>query len=193
MKFLTTIIFLFFVINISAQTQTPVADSVDNRFDEMIKTSNNYQNYKVVRLMKLTELRKTTNDEIKALENHIADLDSNIESQDQQIENLKAELEETNSKLLKAEKSKGELSLIGLKMNKGTYQSIVIGIIVILLVFLFTFVNKFKASNKGTVKAKRDLEELKTEYDEYRQKALETQQKLGRQLIDERNKNAKNS
>src|SRR5699024_6864400 len=106
------------------------------------------------------------------------------------VDQSKKELQETNAALEKAELSKDQFSFLGIRTMKTTYQVIVILIIVILLVLLIAFIGKFRASNKGTVKARKDLKDLQDNYDEYRRKALETQQKLGRQLQDERNRNA---
>lgn len=198
---ITTLVFsVFLIFNLSAQTETTeaadvqesspaVAKQVDDAFEQLIKESNNFQNYKVVKVNSLLELQKDTKNKIENLESNITQLNSKINDLQGQVDASKKELDETNSTLEEVEKSKNEFSFLGIKMMKGTYQVIVIIIIVILLVFLILFIGKFKASNSGTIKAKNDLKDLQDDYDEYRRKALETQQRLGRQLQDERNKN----
>lgn len=169
-----------------------VTEKVDDAFSKLIKESNNYQSYKVVKLNSLLELQRSTKKEIGDLESAITELNSQIDDLQGQVDRSKAELDETNSTLKQVEKSKDEFSFIGIKMMKTTYQVIVIVIIVILLILLIVFIGRFKAGNSITIKARNDLEDLQNDYDEYRKKALETQQRLGRQLQDERNKNLKN-
>lgn len=169
-----------------------VTEKVDDAFSKLIKESNNYQSYKVVKLNSLLELQRSTKKEISDLESAITELNSQIEDLQGQVDRSKAELDQTNSTLKQVEKSKDEFSFIGIKMMKTTYQVIVIVIIVILLILLIVFIGRFKAGNSITIKARNDLEDLQNDYDEYRKKALETQQRLGRQLQDERNKNMKN-
>lgn len=190
----------FMVFNLSAQTdraqqdeadQTSqsVAETVDVEFEKLIKESNNFQSYKVVKLDRLLELQRDTKKQIGSLESEIDHLNTQITDLQKQLDQSIKDLEKTNSSLKAAEKNKNEFSFLGIKMMKTTYQIIVIFIIVILLASLILFFGKFKTSNKGTIKAQNDLKDLQANYDEYRKKALETQQKLGRQLQDERNKN----
>lgn len=188
------------IFNLSAQTDTvhqdgadqasqSVAETVDVEFEKLIKESNNFQSYKVVKLDRLLELQRDTKKQIGSLESEIGQLNTQITDLQKQLDQSVKDLEKTNSSLKAAEKSRNEFSFLGIKMMKTTYQIIVIFIIVILLGSLILFFGKFKTSNKGTIKAQNDLRDLQADYDEYRKKALETQQKLGRQLQDERNKN----
>jgi len=61
-------------------------------------------------------------------------------------------------------------------------------IIGILLSGLLLFIFRFKNSNTLTRQAKIKLDELELDFEDYKRKALEKEQKLGRQLQDERNK-----
>ena len=66
---------------------------------------------------------------------------------------------------------------------------VIVFALVLILVF---FIYKYKQSNVLTKEAKKNLAENEAEFDEYRKKSLEKQQKLGRQLQDEKNKQNKN-
>ena len=58
-------------------------------------------------------------------------------------------------------------------------------------VALIFFIFKFKGSNAHTQEARQKLADVESEYEEYRKKALEKEQKMGRLLQDERNKAVK--
>ncbi|MAM18272.1 MAG: hypothetical protein CME35_04800, partial [Gramella sp.] len=57
-----------------------------------------------------------------------------------------------------------------------------------LLLLLIVLFIKFKSSHTATREARQKLQETEKEFDTYRSKALEKEQRLGRMLQDERNK-----
>ena len=70
---------------------------------------------------------------------------------------------------------------------------VVSGIVAVLALALVFFIFKFKGSNAHTQEARQKLADTEHEYEEYRKKALEKEQKMGRLLQDERNKAVKNN
>ena len=115
-----------------------------------------------------------------------------IEEQKLKIENLKAELNNTQNNLNQVTEEKDQISFFGIATDKGTYQTIMWVIVFALVLILVFFIYKYKQSNVLTKEAKKNLAENEAEFDEYRKKSLEKQQKLGRQLQDEKNKQNKN-
>ncbi len=184
------IIFLFSAEGAFAQN-TPEAASIDDQFEEMMNTSNNYQDYKVVKRFKISNLRSATLKEINQLSKQIDELKEENEKHTQEINQLEKQLRKTDENLEKAEKSKDEFSWLGMQVQKATYQNVVYGIVVFLVLILVILFFTYQKNKNETAQAKKDLEQNQLEFDEYRKKSLETQQKLGRQLQDERMKNAK--
>ena len=80
------------------------------------------------------------------------------------------------------------ISLFGLLLNKTTYNSILWSLIGVLLISLLFFIYKFKNSSVLTNEAKESLVDVEQEFEQYRKKTLEKEQKLRRQLQDEINK-----
>lgn len=188
------------IFNLSAQTNTEqsdslsensksVAETVDDAFTKLLRASNTFRAYKVISQSGIQDLQSDTKRQIGALESTVTRLNAEIEDLHAEVDQSEKELKRTNSALQEAQVNKDQLSFLGIKIMKNTYQVLVTLIIVILLVLLITFIRSYQASNRGTVKAQKDLKEIQVAFDEYRQRALETQQKLGRQLQDERNKN----
>lgn len=80
------------------------------------------------------------------------------------------------------------MSFFGMRMSKASFQTLFWCIIAILLIGLLFFIFKFKNSNAITREVNNKFSELESEFEEYRRKAIEKEQKMGRQLLDERNK-----
>lgn len=191
-KLILSLFLMFWMsINVFAQSNTAVADSLDKQFETMINASNTFQDYKVVKIYKLSDIRKTTKEEINKLSADIEDLNQRNEAQARELAQIEKELIQTQSDFEKAEKSKDEFTWLGMQIQKDTYQSIVYGIIFLLILVLVILIFTYRRNKKETQEAKKLLEETNSEFDSYRQKALETQQKLGRQLQDERMRNTK--
>ena len=94
--------------------------------------------------------------------------------------------------LTNTENKKDSIDFFGLLLSKGLYSSIVWGIIVALGALLSVFIFKFSQSNIITKNARKSLEEIQAEYEEYRAKSIEREQKVRLQLQDEINKNKNN-
>jgi len=190
---------LLFICNLSFAQETTETNqeetsstTINNQFDELIESSNNYQDYKVVKRYELIQLQKSTVKKVDALNEVIVASKKTINEQNTKIEDLKSQLSDTQNNLNKVTEEKDQILFFGLPTDKGTYQTIMWVIIFALILILLFFIYKFKQSNVLTKEAKKNLAENEVEFDEYRKQALEKQQKLGRQLQDEKNKQAKN-
>ncbi|MFV8226641.1 hypothetical protein [Christiangramia aquimixticola] len=173
----------------SLETETPVQDE----FTSLIKQSNNYQGYKVVDYDKLIELRNTTRNYITELKEEIIVQKNTVDQQNDEIEKLKADLAATRDELERVTKEKDALMFLGMPFSKGGYKGMMWGIVGILVVILLILFFRYKSSHAATKEARQKLDETEKEFDTYRTKALEKEQRLGRMLQDERNKSTGNS
>jgi len=165
-------------------------NSINAQFTELIKEANNYQEYKVVKHFKLNQLQKNTVKEIEDLNNTIKASGDTIQNQRKEVAKLQQELKKTNGDLTNVTQEKDDIKFLGMSTNKGTYQTTMWVIILTLVLILFFFIYKFKNSNVLTKEARKNLAENEADFEEFRKKSLEKQQKLGRMLQDEKNKQA---
>ena len=192
---------LFFAITaVSAQeTQNteqpaePKVNTISQQFEDLLENSNNYQEYKVVKQNALAKLKSNAADSINYLKGHIVNLQNEIQTQDSKISELNKSLEDTQSTLDKTREEKDSIFFLGIPMSKGGYMGMMWGIVAVLALALVFFIFKFKGSNAHTQEARQKLADTEHEYEEYRKKALEKEQKMGRLLQDERNKAVKNN
>jgi len=166
-------------------------------YDQVIKTSNNYNNgpkrYKVIDRNKLDAFRTQLKDSVTGLKAQIVTLDEVIANQNAEVAGLNASLTATQGDLDATRAEKDSMSLFGLQMSKTAYNGLLWGIIAVLFLGLLFFMSRFKNSNAVTKDAQHKLNEAEAEFETYRKKALEKEQKMGRMLQDERNKLAKSS
>lgn len=164
------------------------AKTIVDDFNEIIDKSGTYQEYKVVKKTSIANFRKQLSEKKASFENEIHALEGEISKQKDQIENLKRELNLTQNALSKVQEEKDSMQFFGNNLNKSIYQSIVFGLIGFLVFILIILIIKFKSNSVATKEAKEALERTDKSFEDYKRNALEKQQKLGRQLQDEKNK-----
>ena len=165
--------------------------TIESQFTEVIDKSNRYEDYKVVKIVKLNALRKNVADSLTGLKNEISTLEQYQYKQQATIDSLAKEITTLKESLALSLKKENGISFFGSIIPKSVYQTIMWGIVAILLLGLLTFIVKFKRSNSITRDANKKLEETEAEYDKHRQNALEREQQLRRKLQDEINKQKK--
>lgn len=195
LKFSTVLILAsLFIVTTNAQTEVKKDalslndGTIDNQFEYIIKKSNRYQDYKVVKTNWLYTLKSHTLDSINALKKDLADTQAVVDTQAKEISGLKSNLTDTQGNLDKTNVEKNNMALFGLQMSKANYNLLMWSIIAALLVLLILFIYKFRNSNSVTRITKNNLSDIEEEFEEHRRNALEREQLVRRQLQDELNK-----
>ena len=195
---------IFNLCNVFAQNNIPTTPqeqrnaviqedkSIRGQFDELLEKSNNYEQFKVVPKVKLNALKNSVLDTLLANKNIVIEKSKTIEDNQTKIQELETHIKTLQTDLTNTENKKDSIDFFGLLLSKGLYSSIVWGIIVALGALLSVFIFKFSQSNIITKNARKSLEEIQAEYEEYRAKSIEREQKVRRQLQDEINKNKNN-
>ena len=164
--------------------------TIDEKFTELINSSNNYKGYKVVDREELSTLQTLTSNRIAELKAEIAEAKNTADMHKQQIASLEAELKELEIRLGEVTAEKDAIEFLGMPLEKSTFKSVMWGIIAVLVLALAFFVYRFKQGHSTTLEARKRMEETEKELEAFRVKALEKEQKLGRMLQDERNRHA---
>jgi len=184
---------LFIISNLQSQTTKQFIDSgsVNNQFENLIKNSNKYQDYKVVKLNWLLKLKSNINDSILASKEDILNATYTINKQKKVIDSLNTSFSNTKNEIATLKTQITTISFLGIDFEKGLFKTIMLSIIGGLVLFLLFFISKFKQSISITKQTKSNLKEVEDEYEEHRKKALEREQKVMRRLQDELNKQKK--
>jgi hypothetical protein len=191
MKFKITLMTLFISAIAFCQTEN-TKNTVDNQFRTLYKNSNNYQEYKVIPKKAYGILHNNVLDSLQVFNKELTTKNSLINSQKNTIGTLEKEATITTTKLQEAIAKETSISVFGFQLQKNIYSIILYSIIALLLAATFFFIYKFKNSNVVTSESKSNLEDVENEFNVFRKKALEREQKLRRELQDEINKNRNN-
>ena len=176
---------------LAAQNSESDSKTIDTQFKELIEESNNFKEYKVIKEDQINGLRKNTNEHIEKLNENISSLENSIAEKDSKINTLEKELSGVNSSLSDVNAEKDSMNFLGIQTKKGIYNTIVWSIVGVLSFLLILMSLRYKSSNTTTKEAKKQLQTTEEELEELRRKSIEKEQKLGRQLQDERNKLSK--
>lgn len=183
-----SILLLAFTFSLNAQDIKSDESPIEDEFTNLIEKSNDYQGYKVVDYNELITLKNNTSQFISKINNEIITQQNTIDQLQQEISELKSELETTRENLEKVTAEKDAITFLGIPFSKSGYMSLMWGIIIFLIVALAFFIFRFKKRNAQTSEARKNLAATEKEFEVYRTKALEKEQRLGRLLQDERNK-----
>lgn len=190
-----TVLCTFCLLKTNAQEKNKLSlneGTIDNQFEYVIQSSNNYQDYKVIKKTWLYALKAHTKDSLNAVRENLTDTKLVVETQAKEITELKNNLSSTKTDLNNTIEEKDNMDLFGIPMSKGNYSMLMWIIIAVLIVLLLFFIYKFRNSNAVTKEARFSLSETEEEFEEHRRVALEREQKVRRQLQDELNKQKNN-
>jgi hypothetical protein len=165
--------------------------SLDNQFDNVINNSNNYKDYKVVKLSLFQKLKSNVNDSISFSKKEILNSAIIINSQINTIDSLKTVLNATKADIEYLNTQIQSISLFGIQFKKSSFKTVMLTIIGALILALIFFISKFKLSNAITKQTKIELKVVEEEFEQHRKSALEREQKVMRRLQDELNKQKK--
>lgn len=198
MKFLKKLLVLVILFTISttfAQTNTTNevkpslnSGSIESQFNYLYKKSGSYQEYKVVKKTQYYKIKANVLDTLKSLSKRLNESYTTIESQKTEISSLEENLKTTNVNLDNVTTEKDNMNLLGIPMSKTGYNTLMWSIIAGLTLFLLFFIYQFKNSNSVTKTAQKSLNEIDEEFNDYKKRSIEREQKVRRELQDEINK-----
>ena len=162
--------------------------SLKEAFDKLYRISTNYQVYKVINKEKFLNLKQQVLDSLKTTKKLLVKQNSLLKLKGENVKNTQTALNRAKLELKKTIQKKESISLFGLQLNKSIYNLILWSLILILLTALLYFIFAFTKNNILTKRAEDDLKNIEIEYEQYRKKAIEREQKLRRTLQDEINK-----
>ena len=162
--------------------------TIESQFDYMYKKSPRWEDYRSVKTNNLFKFKNNVIDSLKLARKIYLESQKVVSSQKANIDSLNVKLAATKENLSAVTEEKDSIKLLGIPMSKAGYNTILWSIIAALTGLLLFFIGKFKRSNAITVDAKKAKAEIEEEYESHRQRSIEREQKLRRELQDELNK-----
>ncbi len=184
-------IFLFSLPSLAQDSIQVQKNTLNDQMTEVFDKSNSYQEYKVIKKSQLATLRRNIIDSVSTLEKTISSQQNQLAQQTATIDSLRNGLYTTQQDLALSREKEDGIKFFGAWTSKSTYNGIMWGIVVLLLLvggFLFyRFLNSHRVTNAAQLK----IAEMEIELEDHRRSSLEREQKLRRKLQDEINKNRK--
>ena len=163
--------------------QTSMPEVLDNgtlkqQLDYLNKETRIYNGFRAVRDDMFLKILTNSNDSLVAAKSDIIQLQVQLQALNDSINELQADLNNTNDKLDQAIINRDRFEFVGIPVQKSLYNSImwiVIAALAVLSVILFLSAKRnFSVSRH----LKKDLEEVKEEFEAYRKQSRERQEQL---------------
>ena len=164
-------------------------NTINSQFVDVVENSNSYQQYKVIEIRKIQDLKSNVLDTLNSLYEEISGNEKEIDEQKSEIGSLNAEIGSLNKELNSTIKEKDSILFMGMLIEKSLFKTIFWSTVALLLLALLFFIYKYYNSQKVTVESKRELMEAHNELEEQRRRHIKKEQQIMRQLQDEINKN----
>jgi len=129
-----------------------------------------YEDFRAIREDIFQLVSKNITDTIALAKKRIKNLVGQVTKLNNRIDSINKSMEASKNSLDEMTRTKNSIHVLGLEVNKVTYNSVTWTIIVVLLVILTIGYTIFKANINTAIKAKSELLDLKKEYEDYKQK-----------------------
>lgn len=178
-------ILVFFVLSFTIMTavgQTMPSELTSSPIQEQIKYLEDhtriYENFRAIREDMFQKINRNFMDTLSLERNRIIGLKKLTADLNSKTDSLNALLNTTRVDLEEATASKSKISVLGMNLNKSVYNSIMWTIIAGLIVLLVLGFLVFKRNLNVLVRTEKDLQELKDEFEEYRQTSRLAREKV---------------
>ena len=164
-------------------SQTPIPDILSNsplkeQMDYIQERTRIYENYRAIREDMFQKIKDNAIDSLTKSKTEINDLKDLNLILNHRIDSLSTSLQTTKYNLDEITATKNSIRILGMEVNKISYNSIMWIIIAGLLALLALGFLVFKRNMVTTLHTKKELEELNNEFEVYRQTTREAREKM---------------
>ncbi len=168
------------------QAQTP-GTSLAQQYKDVVINSGSYQGFKEIRQDKLDLFWKNISDTLTKERAMLNEAKAKLGSNDQAALASKAELENAQKELTVSKTRVDQISLLGIYLEKGTYNLIMWGLVLLLGAGLAFAIYRSSSSLKEARYRTELYNDLSDEFQKHKLNANEKEKKLARELQTERN------
>ena len=171
------------ILTLKAAGQTAMPDElVKNPLKEQLKYIEDktriYETYRAIREDMFQKIKNNVTDTLSATNKKISGLNKTTSILNHTIDSLSTTLETTKTSLEEMTRTKNSIKVIGLDVNKLTYNKLMWTILVALVAALVMGFLAFKRNLSNIINTKKDFQELKVEFEAHRKTSREAREKL---------------
>ena len=152
--------------------------SMKEQLNYVQKHTKIYDQFRAIREDYFQKIKKNAVDSLNKSKQTIASLKETIGDLNSEVASLKEELAQTKQQLEEVTHTKDSLLFLGIRMKKAAYNVLMWGIIAGLATLLVILFLMYKRSHVVTVHTKKELNELKEEFENYRKSTRERIEKM---------------
>lgn len=163
--------------------------SLQAQFQTLLNQSRSQDaDFKVIRKSNVEIIQRNVADSVAQYRKEIAELKNFSSTSTQQIQALKDSVEVLSADLTDERSKTDSISFLGMNFAKSAYHTMVWSIIIVLGLAFFITLISFRKAKVDAVDHQKTAEEAQSDFLAFKKKAMETEQKLKRQLLDEQMK-----
>ena len=178
---------LIIYTTLNVQAQKP-GTTLNQQYQDVIVRSGSYQNFKQIRKDKLDLFWKNITDTLAKEKAMLNEAKAKLSSNDQAVLASKTELENAKKEFSVSKARVDQISLLGLYIEKGTYNMLVWGLIFLLGAGLAFAIYRSSSSLKEARYRTGLYNDLTEDFQKHKVNANEKEKKLARELQTERNR-----
>ncbi len=144
-----------------------------------------YENYRAIREDMFQISSRNILDTVTKAKNTINELTLHTRMLDRRIDSLNRSLEAVNNKLTAATRTKDSIRVLRMEVNKITYNTVMWILLAAAAFLLVAGYLSFRRNRIITVRTNKDLEDLKAEFEAYRQKTRVEREKTNLEHFNE--------
>lgn len=181
-RYLLTTVFLVVVLfNTGGQSPMPDAllnSPIQEQLSFIQQRTKIYENYRAIREDMFQKLIANISDTIKMAYSSMDQLYNTVSALNNKIDSLSTDLQTTKTNLEEVTRTKNSIKLLGMEVTKFTYNSIIWLIIAGLATLLVVGFLIFRKNLSTASDIKKELSELKDEFQAYRKSSREAREKM---------------
>ena len=162
--------------------------SLKGQYEFMIRKSKSLYGARLINPSRLSALWKSVNDTLKKERKQLQEAQQEIKTQSDNIASLKGEVSGKENSLASATASVNEIKFLGISFDKGTYNTIVWTIIIVLAAGLAIVIFQSGKYRREATYRTQLYQEVADEFQAHKVKAKDKEMRLARELQDERNR-----
>ena len=180
------LVLLFALITIFpliAESQTTMPETLQNgslkeQMDYIQDKTRIYEEYRAVREDMFQKIKTNSIDSLNKAKAEISSLKLTARVRNTTIDSLNTSIETVKTDLESMAKTKNSINLLGIEINKTAYNAFMWTLIAVLAGLLAVGFLAYKRNHTVTAQTKKEIEEIKKEFEAYRKASREAREKM---------------
>lgn len=162
--------------------ESDTSNSLGDQWTSMIKSSESYNEHKIIKFTKLQDFRAALNDSLNDYSQNLSRLKSESAQLKSEVASLKSDLTRMSNEWQLSQSTNSKIGFLGMNFRKSFYNALVWSIIALLSVVVFVMYARIKRVCSVVKRVKSAYSRISDEYRSHRYQAKEHQIRLKREL-----------